>query len=158
MNIWLTNVILSFVIAALIAGLVIPKILLIAFRKNLFDEVDERKIHHRTVSRLCGLAFTPVIYFTLALLIGCNMVGGLPDILDRMSGNILLLTFGFCALTLIYVTRIADNFIGIRHRAKFVIRIICAMMLVIDGLHLGNLDGFCVSTTYQCGCHIRSQC
>ncbi len=36
---------MSFVIAVLIAGLVIPKILLIAFRKNLFDEIDERKIH-----------------------------------------------------------------------------------------------------------------
>lgn len=114
MNIWLTNVVLSFVIAALIAGLVIPKILLIAFRKNLFDEIDERKIHHGTVPRLGGLAFMPVIYFTLALLIGCNMVIGLPDILDRVSDNIIPLTFGFCAL-----------------------------MLVVGGLHLGNLDGFC---------------
>lgn len=143
MNIWLTNVVLSFVIAALIAGLVIPKILLIAFRKNLFDEIDERKIHHGTVPRLGGLAFTPVIYFTLALLIGCNMVIGLPDILDRVSGNIIPLTFGFCALTLIYVTGIADDLIGIRYRAKFVIQIICAVMLVVGGLHLGNLDGFC---------------
>ena len=48
------------------AGIVIPQILLIAFRKQLFDLPDERKIHHCAVPRLGGIAFKPVVFFTVA--------------------------------------------------------------------------------------------
>ena len=43
------------------AGVLIPRILLISFRKRLFDRPDERKIHQCIVPRLGGIAFVPVI-------------------------------------------------------------------------------------------------
>ena len=41
-----------------------PQILLIAFRKQLFDLPDERKVHHCAVPRLGGIAFKPVVVFS----------------------------------------------------------------------------------------------
>ena len=40
---------IAFLISVFFAGIIIPQILLIAFRKNLFDVPDERKIHTSAV-------------------------------------------------------------------------------------------------------------
>ena len=76
MYFWIVNCSLAFLLCVLCAGIVIPQILLIAFRKKLFDFPDERKVHHCAVPRLGGIAFKPVVFFTIALLLGINMVLG----------------------------------------------------------------------------------
>ena len=43
---WIVNCSIAFLICVFCAGIIIPQILLIAFRKRLFDLPDERKIHH----------------------------------------------------------------------------------------------------------------
>ena len=54
-------VLLAFSISAYIARLIIPCILLISFRKKLFDMPDERKVHKRAIPRLGGVSFFPTI-------------------------------------------------------------------------------------------------
>ena len=51
MYFWIVNCSLAFLLCVLCAGIVIPQILLIAFRKKLFDFPDERKVHHCAVDR-----------------------------------------------------------------------------------------------------------
>ena len=46
MYFWIVNCSLAFLLCVLCAGIVIPQILLIAFRKKLFDFHDELKVHH----------------------------------------------------------------------------------------------------------------
>ena len=75
MYFWIVNCSLAFLLCVLCAGIVIPQILLIAFRKKLFDFPDERKVHHCAVPRLGGIAFKPVGFFTIALLLGINKSG-----------------------------------------------------------------------------------
>ena len=70
---WLENDLLCFAISVLIAGILIPKITLIAFRRNLFDEIDERKIHRGVVPRLGGIAFFPGFLFSLTLVVALNL-------------------------------------------------------------------------------------
>lgn len=41
---WIVNCSIAFLICVFCAGIIIPQILLIAFRKRLFDLPDERKI------------------------------------------------------------------------------------------------------------------
>ena len=77
---WIVNCSIAFLICVFCAGIIIPQILLIAFRKRLFDLPDERKIHHCAVPRLGGIAFKPVVFFTVALLLGINMVGAFGDV------------------------------------------------------------------------------
>lgn len=59
--IWIVNILSVFFLCVFFAGIVIPQILLIAFRRRLFDEPDERKIHQCVVPRLGGMAFKPVV-------------------------------------------------------------------------------------------------
>lgn len=61
----------TFFVSLLLAGVIIPQILLISFRKNLFDEVNERKIHQGRVPRLGGIAFMPSMVFSVAAVSGC---------------------------------------------------------------------------------------
>ena len=76
MYFWIANCCMASLLCIFFAGIVIPQILLIAFRKQLFDLPDERKIHHCAVPRLGGIAFKPVVFFTIALLLGINMALG----------------------------------------------------------------------------------
>ena len=57
MTFWIGNYFICFALSAVLAGFIIPKVLLIAFRRQLFDEVNERKIHKGAVPRLGGIAF-----------------------------------------------------------------------------------------------------
>ena len=50
----------GFLIAVVLARIIIPRILIISLRKRLFDTPDARKVHKRPVSRLGGISFSPL--------------------------------------------------------------------------------------------------
>ena len=141
MNIWLFNCIAVLVLCIFCAGFVIPQILQIAFRRRLFDVPDERKIHQGVVPRLGGIAFKPVVFFSFALVLGINLLLGHYEIVTEVEQDVRTLTFGFCAIMILYLTGMADDLIGVRYRAKFVIQILCGLMLIAAGLSINNLDG-----------------
>lgn len=140
---WIINIFCGFCISALLAGIIIPQILLIAFRKKLFDEPDERKIHHIPIPRLGGLAFTPVIFFTMAFMFGVTQYFDIYTITIDFSRNVNVLAMTLCAMTLLYLVGIADDLIGVRYRGKFIIQIICALFLVVADVWVHSLYGFC---------------
>lgn len=75
-SIHLVFVILAFAISASVARFIIPHILMISFRKKLFDIPDERKLHKRAIPRLGGVAFFPTILFSCcAVLAFCTLTG-----------------------------------------------------------------------------------
>lgn len=140
-----------FLISAGLSGIIIPKILLIAFRKRLFDEPDERKIHTAAVPRLGGLAFMPSIVFSICLVVGVKGIldaqglsayfGG-PSEVGDMSEMLLPMCFGLCAVMMMYLVGIADDLIGVRYRAKFVAQILAALLLAMGGVRIENFHGF----------------
>ena len=134
-------IILAFVISASVARLIIPRILLISLRKKLFDMPSERKVHKRAIPRLGGVSFFPTILlsscgvFALRILMGYDVptlraVYLLPECL-----------FLVCGMTLLYLTGIADDLVGVRYRQKFVIQIICASFFPLAGLWINNFYG-----------------
>lgn len=139
---WITNDILSFTIALVLAGIIIPQILLIAFRKKLFDEVDERKIHKGVVPRLGGIAFLPSILFSLALVIGSNLRLDSAITFMELSKSIVPMYFMVCSVLLMFLVGIADDLIGVRYMAKFMVQIIASLLIVLSGLYINNLYGF----------------
>lgn len=141
MNFWIVNCLLVFLLCVFCAGIVIPQILLVAFRRRLFDIPDERKIHQCTVPRLGGIAFKPVVFFSFALLLGSNMLLGHSEMLAEIDNDIRPLTFVFCSLMILYLAGMADDLIGIRYRAKFVIQILCGVMLIAGGIYIDDLHG-----------------
>ncbi len=135
-----------FCISLVLTGIIIPQILLIAFRKNLFDVPDDRKIHKGVVPRLGGIAFMPAIFFSLACVLGVSMIYENEEIAHRFVYAGLPLVFGSCSVMLMFLVGMADDLIGVKYRAKFVVQIISALFLCGAGVCIYNLQGFLLIT------------
>lgn len=138
---WIINSLIVFALCVLLASVLIPQILLIAYQHKLFDEVDERKIHKGLIPRLGGIAFVPVILLSIALTIAANIISGLPQFGNVFFNNSLLMIALFCSLQLLYLVGIADDLIGIKYRAKFVVQIVCTVLLISAGCWFTTLAG-----------------
>ena len=138
---WIYTDLAVFFVALVLTGIIIPQILLIAFSKKLFDEVDERKIHKGVVPRLGGIAFLPAIIFSICLVLAVNISFGWSDssvIFVDCSQSIMYL---LCAEMLIFLVGIADDLIGERYKAKFVCQILCAIFICASGTYIHNMGG-----------------
>ena len=134
-------IVAALVTAVILGQIIIPNILLVSFRKRLFDVPDERKVHNALVPRLGGLSFFPVILFCVCCFIGLRLLLGGP--LDQllppaMTAELLLFTAG---LTLLYIVGVADDLIGVRYSKKFIVQLLTALMLPLSGLYINNLYG-----------------
>lgn len=141
MEYWYLNSLLIFTLCVLLAGILIPQILLIAYRRNLFDEVDERKIHKGLIPRLGGIAFVPVIFTSIALCLAINHLLGYNQLSESFVNIYTQLLCAFISLELLYLVGIADDLIGIKYRAKFVMQILCAISLIVGGAWFKSFSG-----------------
>ncbi len=141
MGYWSINSLIIFLLCVLCAGVLIPQILLIAYRRNLFDEVNERKIHKGLVPRLGGIAFVPVILVSIAVVLESNLRLGFTQFADALDDRFLPLLSTFIALQLLYLVGIADDLIGVKYRAKFVVQLVCALFLIGGGIWFSDLGG-----------------
>lgn len=134
-------IILAFAISAFIARVIIPRILMISLRKKLFDMPDERKIHKRAIPRLGGVSFFPTILFSCCVVLAIRTLSGY-GISNLLAVSILPeCLFFICGMTLLYLTGIADDLIGVRYRQKFVIQIFCASLFPVAGLWINDFYG-----------------
>ena len=107
-------ILIAFVISIVFSMLIIPRILIVALTKRLFDIPDERKIHTGAVPRLGGISFAPIILFTLAFISAISYLGYLqglpipPNIISHVTPDFYLLT---CGLILLYLAGIKDDLI-----------------------------------------------
>lgn len=138
---WIWTDLAVFLTALLLTGIIIPQILLIAFSRKLFDEVDERKIHKGVVPRLGGIAFLPAIIFSICLVLAVDISLGIanPSELFTQYGQSIL--YLLCAEMLIFLIGIADDLIGVRYKAKFVGQILCAIFICASGAYISDLGG-----------------
>lgn len=139
---WIYVDIAAFLIVMLIAGFIIPQVLLIAFRKKLFDEVDPRKVHKGAVPRLGGISFFPSILFSMLFMFGiCRQFA--PSLMDHVFQSSLTgMCFISCAVIILYLLGMADDLVGVKYRAKFMTQIFAAVLIVIGGICMNNLHGF----------------
>lgn len=131
----------AFLTAVLLGRIIIPNILIISFRKKLFDVPDARKVHNRPIPRLGGVTFFPVIVFTFAAFTAVKVqCEHIPPyfITTKIACEFLYLIAG---LTLLYIVGIADDLTGVRYRKKFVVQIISAALFPIAGLYINDFYG-----------------
>ena len=131
----------SFLLSALLGLVVIPNILLISYKKRLFDQPDPRKVHSTPVPRLGGVSFFPVILITICLLTGLRYYAGFP--LENLPAEHTLCVFLFLTVgcMMLYLVGVADDLIGVGYRYKFVIQILASLLLVLSGEWLNSLGG-----------------
>lgn len=139
---WLLIDISVFVCVATLTGFIIPQILLIAFRKKLFDAPDPRKIHKAEVPRLGGIAFFPSILFALFLVFGGGMLSEESSIMSYIYNNIRSVSFMICGAIIMYLVGMADDLIGVRYRAKFIMQTLAAALMILGGIEITDLHGF----------------
>lgn len=131
----------TFIISALIASILIPRILLIATRKRLYDIPDARKVHTKAIPRLGGVSFFPTILFSFCYVFSLCMLFEYdvrPLLSDYLIHELLLL---ICGMTLLYLTGIADDLVGVRYHKKLLIQMICASFFPLSGLWINNFYG-----------------
>ena len=142
MEIWIHNDIIAFLISVLLAGILIPQILLISFRKKLFDDIDERKIHKGVVPRLGGIAFFPSILFSFSIVVGFNLKFIEWETAGAYAEVVIPFFFMIAAVLLMFLVGMADDLIGVRYRAKFIIQILSSVLIVFSGIYIDNLFDF----------------
>lgn len=132
---------LALVISIFLSWLIIPRILVVAFRKRLFDRPDSRKIHRGLIPRLGGLSFVPTIFFSLAFVLGLRYLLEIP--IDAAHVLVVVPEFCFlvCGLTLLYLAGIKDDLVGLRYRTKFFIQLLAAVFFPLSGLWINYLYG-----------------
>lgn len=139
-NLYIVNVVLCALIGVVFTLWFIPRILVVSFKKRLFDFADERKVHTGVVPRLGGVAFVP------SILVSISMVAGISSIVITSDTNafsipVLQIAFGLCSLILLYFEGIMDDLVGLRYRVKFVIQIVCALLIAASGIWLNDFHG-----------------
>lgn len=133
--------ILGLLISVIAGSIILPNILVISYRKKLYDVPDERKIHTTPVPRLGGVCFFPVIVFVICTMSVLWMTRGVESqsiFAYRIVKEMICLTAG---LTLLYIVGIADDLVGVRYREKFVVQIMAASLFPLAGLYINNFYG-----------------
>ena len=131
----------SFLIALLLGIVMIPNILLVSYRKRLFDLPDPRKVHTCPVPRLGGISFLPAIVITFALIMGFRILHGIPVENLPLSRTLYEFLFYIVGAMLLYLTGVQDDLIGVGYRRKFLIQILAALLLVGCGDWIRSLGG-----------------
>lgn len=131
----------AFLLAVSLGRLLIPYILLISYRKRLFDPVDPRKSHTQRVSRLGGVTFVPIqcvlVVMTLVICYQNNLVDfGLEvfEVYPMLMGLV-------CGLVILFVLGISDDLIGVSHKVKFAIQVLVASFLPLSGVWINDMYG-----------------
>lgn len=139
---WVFNDIIAFFVSLFLSGIIIPQILLIAFRKKLFDEIDDRKVHKGVVPRLGGIAFFPSILFSFCIVVGFSLKYFGWETMEVYMEVVVPFFFMVCAVMLMYLIGIADDLIGVRYLAKFAVQILASVIIVFSGVYIDNFFGF----------------
>lgn len=138
-------VLIVFFIAMFMGWVIIPQIVIIAFRKRLFDAVDSRKVHVGIIPRLGGISFAPTQC--------CLMILSIFFIhklrLENVDASSLIYSFLLllCGLVLLFLMGVKDDLIGVHYRWKFAIQLLVAMFFPLSDLWINNLYGLLGITT-----------
>lgn len=131
----------SFLIAFLLGFVMIPNILLVSYRKRLFDLPDPRKVHSYPVPRLGGISFLPGIIITFAVITGFRYLMGFPVENLPLTRTLYEFLFWLVGAMLLYLIGVQDDLIGVGYRWKFLVQILAAFLLVFSGDWIHSLEG-----------------
>lgn len=131
----------SFLMAIFLGRMIIPYILLVTFRRRLFDPIDPRKTHTGNIPRLGGVSFAPIQCCLLTLAVLMLYKFDYIDFHYKTPTLIPMFLLLMCGLVLLFMVGIADDLIGVSYKRKFVAQIIAASLLPLSGLWINDLYG-----------------
>jgi len=137
---------LSFLFSAFLGYVIIPYVILITYKKRLFDPVGGRKLHQTVIPRLGGVAFMPIQ--CCVLIVSIMLIYKVP-LISQMVGDLHISTWVIfpmfimlmCGLVVLYLVGIADDLIGVSNKRKFLIQLFVASFFPLSGLWINDLYG-----------------
>lgn len=129
---------LAFGCSVLATCLMMPWLLHLCHKKNLFDQPGERKVHSTRIPRLGGVVFVPAT--ALGLIISLTMLVSNNALIETVHVRTLIIGMG---MLIIYIIGMLDDLFGLSANLKFVIQFLAALSFPLSGLYINNLYGFC---------------
>ncbi|MGJ1196377.1 MraY family glycosyltransferase [Sphingobacterium spiritivorum] len=143
--------VIPFILAVLLSKVMIPYIMLVTYRKRLFDPVDARKHHQRIIPRLGGVAFAPiqccVLVITLVILYKMGPYSLDLNIDVKPWIIVPMMMMLVCGLVILFLVGIADDLIGMNYKWKFSAQLLVASLLPISGLWINDMYGILFITS-----------
>lgn len=133
--------------ATLVGWVIVPQIVLIAFKKRLFDVVDWRKLHVGVIPRLGGISFVPTQCCLMVLSIFFMHKLRLSNI--DASSLVYLFLLLICGLVVLFLVGVKDDLIGVNYRWKFIAQLFVALLFPLSDLWINNLYGLFGFTELQ---------
>ena len=130
----------AFIISLLMGFIVLPNVLVISHKHHLYDLPDDRKIHTIPIPRLGGVIFFPIITITIALLMGTRYFLGYDIIYISERSVLIELLFLLCGSSMLYILGVKDDLVGVSYKWKFLVQILCGILLTLAGLWIH--DGY----------------
>lgn len=136
------TILLTLLISGGTVAFLLPSIVRIAVKKDLYDIPDDRHIHVGKVPRLGGVAFLPAMILSLFLVFTFNtsLSYGVRD--DAFFLPMRQLLVAGMGAVIMWLTGVADDLAGVRYRHKFIAQIAAAVLMCASGVWIGNLHGF----------------
>lgn len=128
-------------VLSMTAGLIyIPGIVIISKCKNLYDEAGGRKPHKGNIPRTAGLTFFPafILSFFVSMAVA-ELIGLWPE--ETLPEYVLQVGMLLAGLSLLYMMGFVDDLIGVSWKRKFLVQFLAALMPVIAGMGITDLDG-----------------
>ncbi|GAA4168171.1 MraY family glycosyltransferase [Sphingobacterium ginsenosidimutans] len=134
-------VFIPFAFAIILGRIMFPFILLVSYRKRLFDPIDERKLHQRIIPRLGGVAFAPIqcclLVLTLVVIFKLTSINLHVESWAILPSLMVLV----CGLFILYVVGLGDDLVGVDYKWKFLIQICVASLFPLSGLWINDCYG-----------------
>lgn len=130
-----------FFCALLLSRGMLPVIMLVTYKKRLFDPINVRKMHQHIVPRLGGVAFAPIQCFLL--IVSLVFVIKIANVDIQVNSWAILSSFMMllCGLGILFMVGLADDLIGVSYKWKFVVQIIAASFFPLSDLWINDLYG-----------------
>lgn len=124
-----------FLLSFIVSIFCIPRIVVIAYKKRLFDNLEFRKVHSTITPRLGGVSF--LISIILATT-GSILMSSRLDHSIQIDPPFLV---ALCSLTILCFVGAADDLVGVKYKVKFAAQFIAAALTIESGLYLTDLYG-----------------
>ena len=130
-----------FLASAFLGAMVIELLLVVTYKRRLFDKPDARKQHAYPVPRLGGVAFLPVLMITLAVTIGMMYHLGLTGYFAQEYDVLIQLSVLLGSGMLMYIVGVADDLVDVNYRFKLLFQFVASCIVVLSGLWIKDYCG-----------------
>lgn len=127
--------------SAFLGLMVIELLLVVTYKRRLFDKPEARKVHSVPVPRLGGVSFLPVLMITLAVTVGMLYHLGLTRYFEQEYYVLIQLSVLLGSGMLMYIVGVADDLVEVNYRFKLLFQFVASSIVVLSGLWIKDYGG-----------------